>query len=87
MYIMIKKINVCIVAHIVCTLRFYATWSFQRVINGTFNISPMSVCRSVHAVSAVPAGNASSDIFFPRSARQINATKADFYNLAGFLRY
>ena len=44
----------------------------------------MSVCRSVHAVSAVLAGNANTDIYFPRSARQINETKADFYNLAGF---
>ena len=38
----------------------------------------------MHAVSAVLAGNANIDIYFPRSARQINATKADFYNLAGF---
>ena len=73
-----------VLLQVLCTLRCYATGSSQRVIGGSINISPMSVCRSVHAVSAVLVGNANTDIYFPRSARQINATKADFYNLAGF---
>ena len=46
----------------------------------------MSVCRSVHSVSAVLAANAHRDIHLPRNARDINNTKEGFYGLAGFPR-
>ena len=44
----------------------------------------MSVCRSVHSVSAVLAANAHRDINLPRNAREINDTKEGVYALAGF---
>ena len=67
-------------------MRFYATGGFQRLIGDTTNISRMSVCRSVHSVSAVLAANAHRDIHLPRNAREINDTKEGFYGLAGFPR-
>ena len=60
---------------VLCTLRFYAT-------------GPSTSARCQCADRCTPCqlfcGNANSDIYVPRSARQINAMKADLYNLAGF---
>ena len=48
------------------------------------NVGAMSVSRSVHAVSAIPAVDSNRDIYFPRTPGAVIATREGFYNLGGF---
>ena len=67
-----------------CTLRYYATGSFQKVSGDVIGISQSSVSRIVNKVSRAISGKAHRIIRFPRTREEQRRTIQGFYETTRF---
>lgn len=64
------------------TLRFYATGTFQTVLEDLFGVSQKSICNCIRRVSSAIASLAKDEIKFPTTREDITAMNREFYKIA-----
>ena len=67
----------------ICTLRYYATGSFQRAVGDTCGISRPSASQYIKRVTDAICGLKQRYITFPRTVAEQQGTKEAFYEIAG----